>query len=110
MVLRSDTTDGLHCGFIGDEFESGTRHFAGDAVQKFEGEADAFRGMVCHEASREEFGGGTARRERALIVPGSVLQQINAGERSGIWRGNASVAVPGSAVHPDLALTARRMM
>jgi hypothetical protein len=43
MVLRSGTADGLYGRFIGDKFEDGARNCSGDAIQKFQGEPDAFR-------------------------------------------------------------------
>jgi hypothetical protein len=102
MVLPSGTADGLHGRFIGDEFESGTRNFTGDAIQKFEGEADAFAGMMGDEAAGEEFSCGASVREQGALIVASMLEQIDSGERSAMRGGDASVSMPRRAVHPDL--------
>src|SRR5580693_6461787 len=68
MVLRSGTADGLYGRFIGDKFEDGARNCSGDAVQKFQGEPDAFAGVVRHKTSCKQFCRGAARRKKELFI------------------------------------------
>src|SRR5580692_11566460 len=100
MGLRSRTANGLHGGFIGDKLKNGARNFAGDAIQKIQGKLNAVCGMVRHEAAGKKF----RCRAGELLVAASMRQQIDPRQRRAIGRSNAGIAMPGRAVHPDLAV------
>src|SRR5580704_15182894 len=72
-----------------------------EVVEEFQNVIEARNRVMRHEAAREKFGGRFRGTERLQPVLRAVVEHENSVQRETVGFGDAGVAVPRRAVHPD---------
>src|SRR5271157_23895 len=96
--------DGLHSVLGRSKMENRRGDGASEIIQETQGEMNAVLQIVGNKSTRKEFGGRLGRGERRELDRRGLFEKKNRRKRSTRRRGNAGITMPGSSVHPKLAV------